>query len=61
MVTYPNNPIARESVRRYTEAMKSVFHRVAGAGRCAGRMQLQSGPEEWRKTWPTTDRDGLCR
>lgn len=28
MVSYPNNPIARESVTRYTEAMKSVFDRV---------------------------------
>jgi hypothetical protein len=25
LVTYPNNPIARASVRRYTEALKSVF------------------------------------
>jgi hypothetical protein len=32
MVSYPNNPIARESARRYTEAMKSVLHRVV-AGR----------------------------
>ena len=29
MVSYPNNPIARESVIRYTETMKSVFGRVA--------------------------------
>lgn len=35
MVSYPNNPIARESVRRYTEAMKSVFH-GAVAGSIAG-------------------------
>lgn len=28
MVSYPNNPIARESVSRYTEALKSVFHRA---------------------------------
>jgi hypothetical protein len=35
MVSYPNNPIARESVRRYTEAMKSVFHRAV-AGTLAG-------------------------
>ncbi len=28
MVSYPNNPIARESVTRYTAAMKSVFDRV---------------------------------
>jgi hypothetical protein len=28
MVNYPNNPVARESVTRYTEAMKSVFDRV---------------------------------
>jgi hypothetical protein len=35
MVSYPNNPIARESVGRYTEAMKSVFHRAV-AGTLAG-------------------------
>jgi hypothetical protein len=35
MVSYPNNPIARESVRRYTEAMKSVFDRAV-AGTLAG-------------------------
>jgi hypothetical protein len=28
MVSYPNNPVARESVTRYTEAMRSVFDRV---------------------------------
>ena len=35
MVSYPNNPIARESVTSYTEAMKSVLHRAV-AGRFAG-------------------------
>jgi hypothetical protein len=35
MVSYPNNPIARESVISYAEAMKSVFSRVA-AGNFAG-------------------------
>jgi hypothetical protein len=35
MVSYPNNPVARESVTRYTEAMKSVFDRVV-AGSLAG-------------------------
>jgi hypothetical protein len=34
MVSYPNNPVARESVIRYTEAMKSVFGRVV-AGKLA--------------------------
>jgi len=29
MVTFPNNPIARESVLRYVEVLKSVFVRVA--------------------------------
>jgi hypothetical protein len=28
MVSYPNNPVARESVIRYTEALRSVFARV---------------------------------
>ena len=28
IVTYPNNPIARESVIRFNEQMKSVFDRV---------------------------------
>ncbi|WP_343710609.1 condensation domain-containing protein [Mycobacterium sp.] len=32
MVSFPNNPIARESVTRYTDTLKSVFSRVA-AGR----------------------------
>jgi hypothetical protein len=47
MVSYPNNPIARESVRRYTEAMKSVLHRaVAGQlGRGAGS-RSRSGIED---------------
>jgi len=35
MVSYPNNPIARESVTRYTETMRSVFDRVV-AGSLAG-------------------------
>jgi mycolipenoyl-CoA---2-(long-chain-fatty acyl)-trehalose mycolipenoyltransferase / long-chain-acyl-CoA---trehalose acyltransferase len=35
MVSYPNNPVARESVISYAEAMKSVFSRVA-AGTFAG-------------------------
>ncbi len=34
MVSYPNNPIARESVMRFTEQMKSVFERVV-AGKLA--------------------------
>lgn len=34
MVSYPNNPIARESVIRFTETMKSVFNRVV-AGKLA--------------------------
>jgi hypothetical protein len=28
MVSHPNNPIARESVNRFTEQLKSVFDRV---------------------------------
>jgi hypothetical protein len=35
MVLFPNNPVARESVIRYTEAMKSVFVRVADGRRRA--------------------------
>jgi hypothetical protein len=35
MVFFPNNPVARESVTTYTEALKSVFSRVA-AGNFAG-------------------------
>jgi hypothetical protein len=35
MVSYPNNPVARESVISYADAMKSVFSRVA-AGNFAG-------------------------
>jgi hypothetical protein len=35
MVSYPSNPIAEESVRRYMEALKSVLHRAA-AGNLAG-------------------------
>jgi hypothetical protein len=35
MVSYPNNPIARESVMRFTAQMKSVFERVV-AGSMAG-------------------------
>jgi hypothetical protein len=35
MVSYPGNPVARESVISYAEAMKSVFSRVA-AGTFAG-------------------------
>ena len=35
MVSHPNNPIARESVTRYTETMRSVFDRVV-AGSLAG-------------------------
>ncbi|MGB9304101.1 MAG: acyltransferase, partial [Mycobacterium sp.] len=34
MVSYPNNPVARESVTRYGAVIKSVFERVA-AGRYA--------------------------
>jgi 2-O-sulfo trehalose long-chain-acyltransferase len=32
MVTFPNNPVARESVNRYVEVLKSVFVRVAEGG-----------------------------
>ncbi len=35
MVLFPNNPVARESILRYTEAMKSVFVRVADGRRRA--------------------------
>jgi Condensation domain len=42
MVSYPNNAIARESVRRYTEAMESVFDRAV-AGTLAGvRLRVAS-------------------
>jgi hypothetical protein len=35
-VVFPNNPVARESVTRYVEAMKSVYVRVAdGRGAAA--------------------------
>jgi len=35
-VAFPNNPIARESVIRYLEAMKAVYARVAeGRGEMA--------------------------
>nr|WP_277622392.1 condensation domain-containing protein [Mycobacterium malmoense] len=34
MVFFPNNPVARESVTRYLETLKSVYARVA-EGRCA--------------------------
>jgi hypothetical protein len=36
MVSYPNNPIARESVQRFTQTMKSVFDRAV-------RRQLSRG------------------
>jgi Condensation domain len=32
IVSYPNNPTAAESVRRYTEALRSVFHRAVSGG-----------------------------
>jgi hypothetical protein len=35
MVSYPNNPIARESVTRFTETMKSVFDRVVAGSLAA--------------------------
>jgi hypothetical protein len=35
MVSYPNNPVARESVYRYIEVLKSIFERVS-EGRYAG-------------------------
>lgn len=38
-VAFPNNPIARESVTRYIEAMKAVFVRVA-----AGRGEMAAEP-----------------
>jgi hypothetical protein len=40
-VAFPNNPIARESVTRYLEAMKAVFLRVAaGRGELAAETDL---------------------
>jgi hypothetical protein len=42
MVSYPNNPIARESVRRYTEAMKSVFHRAVAGSLAGARVRVAS-------------------
>jgi hypothetical protein len=35
MVSYPNNPVARESVIRFTDAMKSVFERVVAGSMAA--------------------------
>ena len=32
-VMFPDNPIARESVDRYLEALKAVFQRIAESGR----------------------------
>jgi hypothetical protein len=29
MVSFPNNPVARESVNRYVQVLKSIFVRVA--------------------------------
>jgi hypothetical protein len=29
MVNFPNNPVARESVTRYLEVLKSVFERAS--------------------------------
>lgn len=47
MVSYPNNPVARDSVRRYTEAMKSVFHRaIAGGFSRAADSSRRSGSED---------------
>jgi mycolipenoyl-CoA---2-(long-chain-fatty acyl)-trehalose mycolipenoyltransferase / long-chain-acyl-CoA---trehalose acyltransferase len=31
-VIFPDNPVARQSVARYLEALKSVFERVAESG-----------------------------
>jgi hypothetical protein len=46
MVSYPNNAIARESVSRYTEAIRSVFHRAAAGNLSrAGGSRSQSGIE----------------
>jgi hypothetical protein len=42
MVSYPNNPIAQESVRRYTEAMKSVFHRAVAGSLAGARVRVAS-------------------
>jgi hypothetical protein len=38
MVTFPNNPVARDSVARFTEAIMSVFHRLAAGGFAAVRV-----------------------
>lgn len=35
MVSYPNNPVARESVIRFTDALKSVFERVVAGSLAA--------------------------
>jgi hypothetical protein len=40
MVSYPKNPIARESVRRYTETLMSVFNRAVGGGSAGLRVRL---------------------
>ena len=37
-VAFPNNPIARESVMRYVEAMKAVYTRVADGRAAAPRV-----------------------
>jgi hypothetical protein len=42
VVNFPNNPIARESVNTYVDAMKSVFARVA-EGRYEGAPVRASG------------------
>jgi mycolipenoyl-CoA---2-(long-chain-fatty acyl)-trehalose mycolipenoyltransferase / long-chain-acyl-CoA---trehalose acyltransferase len=41
-VSFPNNPVARESVTRYVQAMKSVCHRVAeGSDALVSRAQCR--------------------
>jgi hypothetical protein len=42
MVSYPNNPIAQESVRRYTEALKSVLDRAGAGNLAAVRVRVAS-------------------
>jgi hypothetical protein len=46
-LAFPNNPIARESVTRYVDAMKSVFLRVAeGRGELAPVAELVGGSQQ---------------
>jgi hypothetical protein len=36
LVSYPNNPVARESVTRFTKALRSVLDRVAAGSLVGG-------------------------